>query len=478
MSDIATRQALNGGDADVWAPFEQAQNHLAIGSHTRYLYLLGGALYLSAGMSGLYDGSQYYNISNAAARSLNIASLTASLWATVELSVVAGNVVTTLTSLLGFNNPAVIPTTFTGAYDPTKGGHYITGTKRCVALLWINAAGQVAGIVNAVGGVNGYSGYSTSDNASLVNYPWFQIDTSFTIPQSATTVWKTANYTIPNQAADITVYCTGGRTVTLPSAVLNAYVSCRVIKSDDNAWWVNIASVAGTLSSREGNGVTQATIRRVNDEITFVSDGSNWYVKSDNRRLYIDSGWIYTTSMTNRQLGTIRITHTGSALVAANIIGMKIAGATSTSYGWITAYDNVNKYIYVRDFVNNSTNVLTSGETLNITNVDAGAVTSTTNEAANWVNKNVPVWHNFGIGMDKYNMYALWSSDKTETNDHQLYPVTLTSDPYGVVPRGVDTNSTLMQSATSGTFIMENNGGRSVLGGSIAGYYKVIADLL
>jgi hypothetical protein len=184
MADTVTRQAIDGGDLDVWGPFEQAQNHLAIGANTRSLYLDGADLKISAGMIGLYNGSQYYNISNVAARIISVVGLTASCWAKVELSVVGGVVVTEITSIAGETNPKILPAAFTGAYDGTKGGHYITATKRCTGLVWINAAGVVEGIVNTIGGINGYSGYSTSDDAYDMPYYFEYLDADYYNPMN------------------------------------------------------------------------------------------------------------------------------------------------------------------------------------------------------------------------------------------------------------------------------------------------------
>jgi hypothetical protein len=75
MAEIATRQALAGGDAGAWASFEQTANHLAIGANTREAYITAGVLYLGKGMLGIYDGSQYWNVADAA---ISLAGLTAS----------------------------------------------------------------------------------------------------------------------------------------------------------------------------------------------------------------------------------------------------------------------------------------------------------------------------------------------------------------------------------------------------------------
>lgn len=163
MSDIAIREALIGGDLDTWGTYEQEHNHLAIGVHTRKLYLSGATLYLSKGKTGIYDGTQYYVISNSAARSLSLAGLTVTCWAKVELSVVAGVVTTTLTSIAGQTDPNVVPTAFTGAFDETKGGYYIASTKRCIGVIWITAAGACDGIVNVYGNNDNYQGYAVNN---------------------------------------------------------------------------------------------------------------------------------------------------------------------------------------------------------------------------------------------------------------------------------------------------------------------------
>jgi hypothetical protein len=318
------------------------------------------------------------------------------MWAKIELSVAAGVVVTDITSLAGETNPAALPASFTGAYDGTKGGHYITPTKRCVGLVWINAAGAVAGIVNAIGGCDGYSGYATSNNANLVIYPFLKLDYVYAAYATPRRQWKTANYTIYNPPNDIIINITGGRTLTLPDATLNTGIACTIIKSDDNQWWVKIIAVAGTITSKTGAAATTTWIRRYLDSVTFVSDGTNWYAVTDTRMIYIDSGSIACATYQAKKRGTCNLIHAGGAMTEATIKGMKLVGNTTGSYGWITAYDSGTKMIYLRDVVSTSTaKVFSNGETLNIVDVDAGAVTSTTLSAADWKGTETYAYHGF-----------------------------------------------------------------------------------
>jgi hypothetical protein len=175
MPYSATRKALIGGDANTWGAFQQGMDKLHIGANTIEAYISAGALYLSAGMMGLYDGSQDWNVTNSAAAAVSVAGLTVSCWAQLEISAPAGVPTILLTSIGGATNPASLPASFTGAYDGTKGGFYITGTKRCHSLVWINAAGVPEGCVNTIGGCDGYSGYGQSDDANDYIYSFLKI---------------------------------------------------------------------------------------------------------------------------------------------------------------------------------------------------------------------------------------------------------------------------------------------------------------
>jgi hypothetical protein len=175
MAFTQTRKSLIGGDLNTWGAFQQGMDKLHIGANTIEAYISAGALYLSAGMLGIYDGSQDWNVSNSAAAGISVAGLTVSCWAQLEISVVAGVPAIAITSIGGATNPASLPASFTGAYDGTKGGFYITGTKRCHSLIWINAAGVPEGVINTIGGHDGYVGYAQSDDANDYIYSFLKL---------------------------------------------------------------------------------------------------------------------------------------------------------------------------------------------------------------------------------------------------------------------------------------------------------------
>jgi hypothetical protein len=211
MSDIATRQAIDGSDDGIWAAYEQAHNHLAIGENSRKLSVVAGDLTLSKGYLGYYNGSQYYVIANSASRIISVAGLTVSLWARIELSVVAGSVVTEITSIVGANDPLTLPASFTSAYDATKGGVYISSTKRCIGLVFINAAGSVAIIVNLKGNICHFSYPPIADtykgdgwyrkmvtvhnNADPADTNWHEDDLSASLPLGAIEIRTWGSFT-------------------------------------------------------------------------------------------------------------------------------------------------------------------------------------------------------------------------------------------------------------------------------------------
>lgn len=258
MADVAVRQALNGGDADVWAAFEQAHNHLAIGVNTRRVYLDAGTLYLGPGRVGLDNGSNFYAISNDTERSLSVAALTASCWASIELSVVAGVVTTTLTSLAGETDPAVLPAAFTGAYDGEKGGFYITGTKRCIAVIWINAGGDVEGIVNGIGNCEGWSGYSISDDAIDIEYSFLRIGD--VLPHAAITVEVTSGG--------------GGVTVNTPDVTTFSGASLTIKKIDTG---VGVVTITNTFTQTYDSMTTIGQYEK-GQFVTLAPGASEWLV--------------------------------------------------------------------------------------------------------------------------------------------------------------------------------------------------------
>jgi len=320
MSDVAVRQAIDHNDADVWAPFEQAQNHLAIGCNTRKLYLDGVTLKLSAGMIGLYNGSQYYNISNSVARTISIAALTASLWAKLELSVVAGVVTTTISSIAGANNPAVLPASFTGSFDPTKGGYYETATKRIVGLAWINAAGAVEGIVNTIGGVDAYTGSQLNTDAEYV----FAKSVNYTI-------LNYEPYAVGEYSKIIRILMTAGANgtiVTLGAVADNVGRIIRINRVDDGTGCTTIYPPLGVTIS----DMAYVFMFEKNDYVELYCDGTTYRVL--HASLTMQTGGINTNDWTNREIADAAIPYDG-ALGTALVIGEKVTEAISGNTGII-----------------------------------------------------------------------------------------------------------------------------------------------
>jgi hypothetical protein len=344
MSDVVVPQPTDGGSFDIWGPMEQAQNHLAIGCNTRKLYLDGVTLKLSAGMIGLYNGSQYYNISNSAARTISIAALTASLWAKLELSVVAGVVTTTISSILGANNPAVLPVSFTGSFDPTKGGYYETATKRIVGLVWINAAGAVEGIVNTIGGIDGYTGYGTSNDALDIIYQFQYINYSFAQPDinSEYAFTKNANYTIPaysqykggEYSKIIRILMTAGANgtiITLGAVADNIGRIIKINRVDDGTGCTTIYPPLGVTIS----DMAYVFLFEKNGYVELYCDGATYRIIHGS--LTLQTGGINTADWTNRELGDAVIPYDNAAGTAL-VIGEKVTnGTTPANTGIIVA---------------------------------------------------------------------------------------------------------------------------------------------
>jgi hypothetical protein len=326
MSDIQTRQALIGGDNDIWGPFEQAANHLAIGANTRYLYMDGADLKLSKGMIGhTIDSSHFANISNTAARIIAVAGLTVSLWAKIELSIVAGVVNTTISSIVGANNPAILPASFTGAYDAVKGGYYEISTKRIVGLVWINAAGAVEGIINCPGSGDSYSGYATSNDTSDNIYQFIHIPNyTFTGYAPDTVLSKSASYTILNLSSNLTLLGTTGTAgirITLPAIASNAGRTIEFVKVDTGIGALTLVPNGGTIS-----GMAYVFLTEQYQRIKIYCDGANWFIISG--VLYWISGGRNKAEWRNVHLGLADVPFDGAA-GAALLIGETLTEQTS-----------------------------------------------------------------------------------------------------------------------------------------------------
>jgi hypothetical protein len=257
MAYTATREAIDGGDLDTWAQYQQAHDRLSIGLCTADLFISGGAAYMRKGKIGLYNGTTRYVIDNSADASISVAGLTASRWAQVEVSVVAGAVVVEVASMGSEVERLVTPSTFLAAYDGSKGGHYLSTTKRCIGLLWVDSTGAVANIINPVANERAWSLY----------YPEHDVvtgagDTTLKLPLAAS--------------------CKKGEKV-------------RVRLSEDSGAGLALIgpNTGDTLVARDGSSLAYFYLRYFADWAEFASDGaSEWRVCDFN----YESTWQSTTT--------------------------------------------------------------------------------------------------------------------------------------------------------------------------------------
>jgi hypothetical protein len=164
MANRVSRFPIPGGDDGLWDEYEEPVNLLGLGNNTLKLYNDMGTLKLAQGRCGLDDSSSKTVCIVDAITTISIAALTDSLWAKVELSKTASTLNIEITSIAGASDPSALPASFTGGYDADKQGFYITATKRCIGLVWINAGSAIEGIINCLAGES-YAGFATSDDA-------------------------------------------------------------------------------------------------------------------------------------------------------------------------------------------------------------------------------------------------------------------------------------------------------------------------
>jgi hypothetical protein len=389
MADTFTRHAIIGGDPDAWGPFELAINSLGIGALSRNLYLDGADLKLSAGYLGFYNGSQRYKIENAAAQTISIVGLTASRWAKIEISI-GVSVVIEITSIGAGTDPATLPTSFTGAFDPTKGGFYETATKRILGLVWINAAGAVEGIVNAIGGIEGYSGYSTSDDAidqifvfQKINYSCTQVgayETGFTAQSNTYAVKAYKAYKGGEYAKRLIIYATagaGGWGVDLPDATIDTDREIEVVKIDSGVGTITLdGNGAQTI-----NGLGTIGIVLQWDSAIIKSNGSNWIITKcpilvvDSAALAVNQvqALAHGLGVKPNIIDSSLLCVTGEAGYSA---GDEIQKSAMTDYGG----GNNRVFSVVKDATNITT--LTGSQALLIQNKGTAALTLLT--MANW----------------------------------------------------------------------------------------------
>lgn len=270
----------DGGNIGLWADPEHEILRLGLGTCTAYLYNDAGALKLSTGRVGLNDGSQEGAVILDTVTSISLVGLTVSCWARVEVSRTFTTPVLEITSIGGATDPAALPAGFTGAYDGNKQGFYVTATRRCVGLAWLNAAGTLEGVVNCLHG-HAYAGYSQSNDA--LDTPYFfgyhaSTDLDAALNRRSLPQVKTAAFTATPLESDLTFFpvVTGASSfnATVPAAADNYGKRINIYKRDTGAGVVTaIPTGAETF-----NGATALPMRLRGDCIELWSDGAMWRV--------------------------------------------------------------------------------------------------------------------------------------------------------------------------------------------------------
>jgi hypothetical protein len=152
------RKPIIGGDNNTWATFNDAWIRSSIGEYTTYLFDNAGTLTLSPGRVGINDGVNEGMAIIDANTTITITG-TNGRWYKIELSV-SGTSVTIASSVLAGADASTLPTQLTAGYVTTKQGFYDDSSKRLLGVVWKNAAGTLAGIINCGNMIKGYSGYA------------------------------------------------------------------------------------------------------------------------------------------------------------------------------------------------------------------------------------------------------------------------------------------------------------------------------
>jgi hypothetical protein len=158
LANYFYRKPIIGGDNNTWAAFNDAWIRSSIGEYTSYLFDNSGTLTLSPGRVGINDGTNE-GIAIIDANTTITITGTNARWYKIELSV-SSTSVTIASSVLTGSDASTLPTELTAGYITTKQGFYDDSTKRLLGVVWKNAAGTLAGIINCGNMIKGYSGYA------------------------------------------------------------------------------------------------------------------------------------------------------------------------------------------------------------------------------------------------------------------------------------------------------------------------------
>lgn len=264
----------DGGNIGLWADPEHEILRLGLGTCTAYLYNDAGALKLATGRIGLDDGSQEGAVIIDTVATISLVGLTASCWARVEVSRTFTTPVIEITSIGGATNPAALPASFTGAYDGNKQGYYVSATKRVAGLAWINAGGNLEGIVNCLHGY-AYAGYSTSDDAYDIIYYHLKEKQDFILNDDVSIATQTGVFTAGITAKinhELVTTAAASFAANIPARATWKGRRIRIEKVDTGAGVVTVTPAgAETFGS---TGATFFLLRKQGDFVDLLSTGT------------------------------------------------------------------------------------------------------------------------------------------------------------------------------------------------------------
>jgi len=453
MANIFKPEPITYGDYNAWGPKELAQNEPMTGVLTSKLYLDGLALKLSVGSIGLNNGSSIGICKIDTVTTISLAGLTISEWAKVEMSVVGTTVVLAITSM-GITTPHILPTAFTGAFDGAKGAYHIVATKRCLGIVFINAAGACAGIINPMSFIDAYDGYSTS-NDGLAFYYYFSKNVQSSKPVKVQKAFI-LDTTLPDLQEDTELVASlmGGRRATLPTLADNIGRVITLWKLEDNQWWSEVAGEGAETI----NGDNIYYLRRVHDYITVVGETTGWHIIANGAPKIVELGWTNATDFLNQHLGcAVALT------AAANfLVGDKIVGTTSANYGWIIGKSG--NTVYLRDHTDTSTTGWANGETITRWTVDGATATTTTTTAASR-NVDADFYHGLNSTLPKIKFTLLLCIAVAVAEASMVYNLTgvgdggdVTFDSSGVSLYAATVNQATIQTGTDGWTYVKSDG--------------------
>ena len=468
MPNTFVREAVEGGDFGTWATFELAQNRLGLGVITCSLYDDSGTLKLSVGRIGFDNSSNKGSFVLDTIATVSLASVSNANWAKIEVYSTGTSFNITATDISGATDPKSLPTDFTNAYVPAKGGFYIETGKRCIGLVWKNTGGTLEGIVNVFGNQNGYAGYSLSDDANDYRYQHFKTTYEpyklFSEKREITT-----DHTVTASTKRKELICkTSDLRIDLPALAGVDEFELTVFNAESDMVTIK-PNGAETI-----NGQSYLFLKNEGDLVKIERIDGKWRI-TNGWLPYFYTGWKNQSDWTNVHLGNAAITYDN--LAGTFRIGEKVTGGTNGSYGWIIL--DSGTVLQVMYLVGGGGNIFENNEVL--TGELSGA-TALVNMGAHLKNVDSNVYHGWGVNNKQIDSRFFISTDGTEANC--IYP--LETSHYSNFASihifthvfQVDTNNIKFQTGNAGALMKAADDGTMGTVDSDDYYYNILIMLI